>query len=66
MNEPQQNKEIKNQIENLKNICFKYENDSINEQKIEEERIILENEVLNLQKDNNEKKKEIQQLKRNS
>ena len=65
MSEHLKNKEIKKQIENLKNICLKYENESNNIKYIEEERIQLEKEILNLQKENNEQKKEIQQLKNN-
>lgn len=65
MNESQEKKEFKYQIENLKKMCFEYEKGLNNEQNIKEERIQLENEILNLQKENNEQKKEIQQLKNN-
>jgi hypothetical protein len=65
MNESQEKKEFKHQIENLKKMCFEYEKGLNNEQNIKEERIQLENEILNLQKENNERKKEIQQLKNN-
>lgn len=65
MSELQENKEINKQIENLKNICLKYDNNSDEEKRKEEERINLENEISNLKKDKNEKKQEIEQLKRN-
>ena len=65
MSELHKNKEIKKQIENLKNICLKYENESNNIKYIEEERIKLENEISNIEEDNKEKKKEIEKLKRN-
>ena len=57
MSEHLKNKEIKKQIENLKNICLKYENESNNIKYIEEERIKLENEISNIKEDNKEKKK---------
>ena len=63
MNESQDNKEIKEQIEFLKKSCLKYEYESNNEEKIEEEKLKLENEVSILLKENNEKKKEIEKLK---
>ena len=63
MSEYQDNKEIRKQIEFLKHSCLKYENETNNEEKIEEEKIKLENEVSILLKENNEKKKEIEKLK---
>ena len=59
MSEYQDNKEIRKQIEILKNSCLKYENETNNEEKIEDEKLKLENEVSILIKENNEKKKEI-------
>ena len=63
MNEYQDNKEIRKQIEFLKHSCLKYENETNNEEKIEDEKLKLENEVSILIKENNEKKKEIERLK---
>ncbi len=63
MSEYQDNKEIRKQIEILKNSCLKYENETNNEEKIEDEKLKLENEVSILIKENNEKKKEIERLK---
>ena len=63
MSEHQENKEIRKQIEFLKNSCLKYENETNNEEKIEEEKLKLENEVSVLIKENNEKKKELEKLK---
>ena len=63
MSEHQENKEIRKQIEFLKNSCLKYENETNNEEKIEEEKLKLENEVSDLIKENNEKKKELEKLK---
>ena len=63
MSEHQENKEIRKQIEFLKTSCLKYENETNNEEKIEEEKLKLENEVSVLIKENNEKKKELKKLK---
>ena len=63
MSEHQENKEIRKQIEFLKTSCLKYENETNNEEKIEEEKLKLENEVSVLIKENNEKKKELEKLK---
>jgi hypothetical protein len=63
MSEYQDNKEIRKQIEILKNSCLKYENETNNEEKIEDEKLKLENEVSILIKENNEKKKELEKLK---
>ena len=63
MSEYQDNKEIRKQIEFLKTSCLKYENETNNEEKIEEEKLKLENEVSVLIKENNEKKKELEKLK---
>ena len=63
MSEHQENKEIRKQIEFLKTSCLKYENETNNEEKIEDEKLKLENEVSILIKENNEKKKEIERLK---
>ena len=63
MSEHQENKEIRKQIEFLKNSCLKYENETNNEEKIEEEKLKLEKEVSVLIKENNEKKKELEKLK---
>ena len=45
MSEYKDNKEIRKQIEILKNSCLKYENESNNEERIEEEKKKLENEI---------------------
>ena len=63
MSEHQENKEIRKQIEFLKTSCLKYENETNNEEKIEDEKLKLENEVSVLIKENNEKKKELEKLK---
>ena len=63
MSEHQENKEIRKQIEFLKTSCLKYENETNNEEKIEEEKLKLEKEVSVLIKENNEKKKELEKLK---
>ena len=63
MSEHQENKEIRKQIEFLKTSCLKYENETNNEEKIEEEKLKLENEVSVLIKEKNEKKKELEKLK---
>ena len=63
MSEHQENKEIRKQIKFLKTSCLKYENETNNEEKIEEEKLKLENEVSVLIKENNEKKKELEKLK---
>ena len=63
MSEYQDNKEIRKQIEILKNSCLKYENETNNEEKIEDEKLKLENEVSILRKEKKKKKKEIERLK---
>ena len=63
MSEHQENKEIRKQIEFLKTSCLKYENEKNNEEKKEEQKLKLENEVSVLIKENNEKKKELEKLK---